>query len=90
MVGPVAYARDVIGQHRQLAGNEISERQPARVDVSSISVNEIHRHIEHVVNVTLEPEARLEDKGQGTAPVRVGIGPDVAAVAEKAGGAALR
>ena len=89
MVGPVADARDFAGQRRQPAGHEIAERLPARVDVSAVAVNEIHRHVEHVVDIALEPEARLEDERQGAAAVGVGIGPDQAAIAEKAGGPPL-
>jgi hypothetical protein len=89
MVGPVADTRDVIGQRRQLAGHEIPKRLPARIDVSSVAVHEIHRHIEHVIDITFEPEARIEDKRQRATAVSVGIGPDVAAMTEQAGGSAL-
>ncbi len=86
MVGPVAQAWDFAGHRRQPAGDEIAEGLPACVDVASVAVNEIHRRIEHVVDVTLEPEAPFEDEGQRAAAVGIGVGPDKAAVAEKAGG----
>src|SRR5215831_18038787 len=83
MIRPVAYTWDVIGKRRQLAGNEVSKREPTRIDVSSVPVDEVHRNIEHIVGVTLEAETRFKDKRQGAAAVRIGIGPYMAAVAEK-------
>ena len=85
MVGPVADTRDIVGYGRQPAGHEIPERLAAGIDVPAVPVHEVHRDIQHVVDVTLKPKTRLEDEGQGTATVRVGIGPDVAAIAEEPG-----
>ncbi len=84
MVDPVAQARDFAGQHRQPSGHEIAERLPARVDVAAVAVDEIHRHVEHVVDIALEPETRLEDERQGPAAVGVGVGPHLAALAQQA------
>src|SRR5215469_7007111 len=83
MVGPIADTRHVVGQRRQPAGHKIAERFSARVDISTGPVHKIHWNIEHIVDVTLEAEARLKDKGQRAAAVWVGISPDMAAIAEK-------
>src|SRR6516162_1621731 len=86
MIGPVAQSWDIVGQHRQLAGDEIPEGLAARVDVASAPVDKIHRHIEHIVDIALEAKTVFEDKRQGPAPVGIGVGPHEAALAEKAGG----
>ena len=69
MVGPVADQRQFAGQGRQPAGEKIAERLAAGVDVGAVPVNEVHRHIEHIVDIALEPEAILEDEGQDAGAV---------------------
>src|SRR6516162_11026648 len=89
MVGPVAESWDIVGQRRQLAGDEIPEGLATRVNVVAVSVDKIHRHIEHIVDIALEAETALEHERQGAAPVGIGIGPHEAALAEKTGGLSL-
>ena len=37
---------------------------PGDVDVAAVAVDEVHRHVEHPVDVALEAEAVLEDEGR--------------------------
>ena len=80
MVVEVLHGRLLAGHHRKLAFQEILERQAGGVDVLAVAVDEVHGHIEDIVDVTLEAEALLEDKRQRAAAIRVGIGPAVAAI----------
>src|SRR5438876_12431117 len=89
MIGPIPDARDLPRQRGQIPGQEITERLAARINVLAAPINEIHRDVEHVVDVALEPDTRLEHKGQCAAAVRVSIGPDNAAGAEDLGGPSL-
>ena len=59
---------------------------PARIDVAAVAIDEIHRHVEHVLDIALEPEARLEHERQHAAAVGIDVGPDVAAIAESPDG----
>src|SRR5512132_46673 len=79
MVRPVADRRDLTGKTGQPTSHELAEGLPGDVDVAAVAVDEVHRHIEHPVDIALEAEAVLEDEGGDAGPVRVGIGPDDAA-----------
>ena len=81
--------RLLAGQRRQLAGEEIAEALARGVDVSAVAEHEVHRHVEHVVEVALVAEAVLEHERQHAGAVRVGVRPDVAAEAEEAVGLAF-
>ena len=73
----------------QAAIDKVAKRLARSVDVGTVAVDEIHRHVQGVLGVTLEPHAVLEHKGQCAATIVVGIGPHLAAVAEIAVGLAL-
>ena len=73
--------RQLARPRRQLALEEVLEILARGIDVLAVAIDEVHRHIEHVVGVALEAEAVLEDEGQHAATVGIGVGPDVAAVA---------
>ncbi len=77
------------GQRGQLAVQEVAERLAGDVDVFAVAVDEVHRHVEHVVEVALEAEAVLEHERQHAGAVGVGVGPDVAAEGLEAVGLAL-
>ena len=85
MVGPVADKRQFSGKCGEAAGEKIAKRLPARVDIGAVAVDEIHRHIEHVVDIALEAEPVLENKRQGAAAVGIGVRPDKAAIAVEFG-----
>ena len=89
VVGPVAQGRQHARQHVQLAAQELAERLAGRVDVDPVAIGEIHRHVEHVVDVALVAEAVLEHEVEHAGAVRIGVGPDVRAVAEVAVGPAF-
>jgi hypothetical protein len=58
MVGTLA------GQRRQAAGEEVAEGLAGGVDVAAVAVDEVHRHVEQVVDIALEAHAGLETKGR--------------------------
>ena len=89
MVLPVRHHRLLAGQGRQPAVEEVAERLAAGVDIAAVAVDEIHRHVEHVVDIALEPHAVLEHEGEDAAAVGVGVLPDMAAVGVVAAGLAL-
>ena len=89
MVLPVGLGRLLARQDGEFAAEEVAERQAGGVDVAAVAVDEVHRHIEHVVGVALVAEAVLEDEGQHAGALRVGVRPDVAAIGEHAVGLAL-
>ena len=84
VIGPVAQGRLLARSRRQLALQEIAEALPRSIDVLAVAIDEVHRHIEHVVGIALEAEAVLEHEGQHATTVGIGVGPDVAAVALEA------
>ena len=84
MVGPVGERRRLARQRRQPAGHEIAEGLAAGVQIAAAAIDEIHRHVENVVDPALEAEAVLEREGQHAGAVRVGIGPDMGAPAFEA------
>jgi hypothetical protein len=88
VVGPVLQRRLLARQRRQLAREEIAEDWPL-ASILAVAIDEVHRHVEHVVDVALEAEAVLEHEGQHAGAVRVGVGPDVRAVALEAVGLAF-
>ena len=69
---------------RQLAGEEVAEGLARDVMVDPVAVDEIHRNIEGVVDVTLESHAVLEDPWQHAGAGIVDVGPDVATIGKKA------
>lgn len=79
VVHPVGHQRRFPRQDGQPAGQEVAERQARGVDVGAVAVDEVHRRVEGVVGVALEPETVLEHEGQVAGAVGVGVGPDVAA-----------
>ena len=89
MVGPVGEPRLLARQLRQLAVEEVAEALAGDVDVLAVAVDEVHRHIEHVVAVALVAEAVLEHERQHAGAVGVGVVPDVAAEALVAVGLAF-
>ena len=82
MIRPVAQGRKLALERRQASGQEVAEGLAARVDVAAVAGDEIHGHVERVIDVALEAEAVLEHEGQDAAAVRIGVGPDMAAVAQ--------
>ena len=89
VVGPVVDRRQLARPRRQLALEEILEVLARGIDVLAVAIDEVHRHVQHVVDIALEAEAVLEHEGQHAAAVGIGVGPDVAAIALEAHGLAF-
>ena len=81
MVGPVGDPRLLAWKLRELAFEEIAEALAGDIDVPAVAVDEVHRHIERIVEVALVAETVLEHEGQHPGAVGVGVLPDVAAEA---------
>ena len=90
MIDPVTHHWLFARQDRQLAVDKITETQPRRIDIATAPKCEIHRHVEHVIGITLVSEAVLEHEREHAGAVRIGIGPDMASVAQKAVGFTLQ
>jgi hypothetical protein len=85
VVGPVAQRRNLARQAGQLAVEKITERLARHVDILAVAEDEIHRHIEGEIHITLETEAVLEDEGQHPGAVRIQILPAMGAVGQHPG-----
>src|SRR3546814_16910476 len=81
--------RLLAGQDRQFALQEITERQPGGVDIAALAIDEVHRHIEHIVGVAFIAEALFEKERQHPRARRIGVRPAMAAVREIAVGLLL-
>ncbi len=77
MIRPVIHGRAFTGQNIKFAIHEITERLARRIDVFAVAIDEIHRHIEHVVDIAFKAKTVLEHERQHATTIRIGIGPDV-------------
>ena len=80
MIGPIVEGRIFARKPIETAGNEILERRAGNINVAAVAVDEIHRHIERVVDIALEPHASLEHEGKIAGAVGVGVAPDLGAI----------
>mmetsp|Transcript_22569 Transcript_22569/g.69748 ORF Transcript_22569/g.69748 Transcript_22569/m.69748 type:complete len:281 (+) Transcript_22569:49-891(+) len=76
-------------QRLQLARHEVSEALARAVDVLAVPVGKVHGHVQNVVHPALKAEGLVEHKGQLACAVRVGVRPNLRAVALKAVGLAV-
>ena len=90
MIGPIRQGRHLTRQGGQFAVQEIAERLAQRVDVFAVAIDEIHRHIQGVIDIAFEPHAVLEHKGQHAGARVIQMFPDVAAPAFHAIGLAIQ
>ena len=86
---PILYGRLFAGKLRQAAIEKVAETFSGDVDVFLVADDEIHRHVERVVSILLEAETGFEHEGQHAGTIVVGIAPDLAAIAQIAGVAAV-
>ena len=89
MVGPVVDDRSLTLQRRQASAEKIAEALPGGIDVATVAIDKVHRHVEHVIDIALEAEAILEDKIKQAGTIRIGIGPDLRAKALETVGLAV-
>ena len=82
VIPPIALRRFLARKHRQVAIEKIAEAEARRVDISALAEDEIHRHVEHVVDPSLVAEAVFEHEGEHPGAVRIGIRPDMAAIGQ--------
>src|SRR5690606_7333952 len=57
--------------------HEGAERGAGDVIVDVAALNEIHRHVERPVDISLKAEALLEGEGQLPRPIGIGVAPDL-------------
>ena len=79
MIGPIGHGGFDALQLRNAAVEEIAETFSRHVDIFAVAIDEIHRHRERVIDITLEPHAVFEHPWQHAGTRIVDIGPDLAA-----------
>ena len=84
VVRPVGQGRALARQARKPALEQIAKRLPGHIDVLVAALDEVHRHVERIVDPALETHAGLERPGQHAAAVGIGVAPDFRAEREKA------
>jgi hypothetical protein len=62
----------------------IAERFSGDIDVAVAALDEIHRHVEHVIDIALETHAWLEHPRQHAGARIVGVTPNLGAERQKA------
>ena len=89
MVGPIFERRPQTREGRELARQEVAKRGASNVDIAAVAIDEIHRHIERIIDVALEAHAGLERERQQPGAVGIGVAPHLGAVGLKAIGPAV-
>src|SRR3546814_6736583 len=64
MVVPVGKAWLLARQRGKIALQEVAEALPRGVDIFAVAKDEIHRHIEHIVDIAFIAETLVEHEGQ--------------------------
>ena len=82
MVRPVLHHGALARQLRQLARHELAEAFAGGVDEPAVANDEVHRHVERIVDIALETEALLEGEGQHAGAGLVGVAPHLRAEGE--------
>ena len=89
MVLPIGQRRLFTWKNRQFAFQKIFEIQPRRIDILAVAIDEIHRHIQHIIGILFIAKAVFEHERQHPCAARIGVGPDMAAIGEETIGLAL-
>ena len=89
MIRPVGQERPLARQGGQAAVEEVAEALAQGIDIGPVSIDEVHRHVERVIDPALEAEAFLEDEGQHPRAIRIEVTPDAGAMGQDAGRPAL-
>ena len=90
MVFPVTNGGFFPREHRKLAFQKITEIKASCINIFAIPVNEIHRHVKHVIDILFIAEIGVEHERQHACPMRVGVRPDMASVRQEAVRLALK
>ena len=69
------------GSCGRLPCQEIAERGAGDVDVAAVAIDEVHRHVERILDVAVVAHAALEHERQHAGAVAVGVAPDLASAA---------
>ena len=83
MVCPIRHGRVLARQLSELAREQIPKARAAHVVIVLAAFDEIHRHIERVIDVALESHAVLECKGQHAGTGAISMAPDFRAHRQK-------
>ena len=90
MIRPVLERGTHARQLRQLAFEKGAEALARCIVIVAVAVDEIHRHIERIIDIALIAHALLESERQHAGPVGIGVKPNGRAKALKAVGLSLR
>ena len=86
MVRPIGNGRAHPWHAGQLARHQVAERLAGDVDIALAVLDEIHRHVERVIDPALEAHAGLERPRQHARAIGIGVAPDFRAEGKKAVG----
>ena len=84
VVGPIGQGRPRAGQRLETAGEEILEIGASDIAIILAALDEIHRHVEGIVDIALEAHAVLEDERQHAGAIVIGRAPDRGALRQVA------
>ena len=76
MIGPVRHGGAFARQLRQASLQQVAKACAGDVVIDVAALDEIHRHVERIVDIALEAISLLEDEGQHAGAIRVGVAPD--------------
>jgi hypothetical protein len=83
VIGPIRHLRLDVRHFGDFVRQEIAKTPARQIDVFAVAIDEIHRHIEHVIDIALEAHAGLEHPRQHAGAVVVDIGPDLGAIGQE-------
>ena len=76
MVGPVRHCGPLAWQRVELALEQMAEIGAGDVVIGLAALDEIHRHFDGPIDITLEAKALLERKRHHPGAIVVGVAPD--------------
>ena len=68
---------------RQTAFHIITKRQPRDILINARPVDEIHRHVEHVIDPAFKAESIFKNKWQHATAIRIGVRPDLTTITQE-------
>ena len=83
VIGEIGHQRLLAGERRQAAVEKVAEGLAGDVEIFAVAVDEVHRHIERVIEIAFVAEPVLEHERQHAGAVRIGVRPDMAAEGEE-------
>ena len=80
MIVPITHRWFLIWIGGEISSDEVFEIKTRSIDIFAVAVDEIHRHIEHIIGVAFIAKAIFKHEGQHARARRISVGPDMAAI----------